>query len=1144
MGKISAERAESARNGAQAAVADAAADAGQAALRRPFKIIAFDWDGTAVVNRQADAAAVRGVIERLLELGVYVVVITGTNFQNVDRQLSSAIRGPHKRRLFILTNRGSEVFGFDDQSRPVLLWQRIATPEEERLLTEVADAVRDTIEAQTNLKLDIVYNRLKRRKIDLIPVPEWADPPKSVIGDLLQAVESRLVRGGLAGGLREAFQLTRQLAAEKGLPVARITSDVKHIEVGLTDKEDAIRWLIQELAHRAAVPVDAVLIGGDEFGPIAGFEGSDYKMYTSLAKGATYVSVGREPNGVPPGVLHIGGGPARFLELLKEQVRLHEEQEGARRFRPTSRALSAWGDAARGSAVSQPLRPVDLAADPSWVLVEEGHEAGREHEVESLFTVGNGYAGVRGSLPEGVRESRPATFIAGVFDKPTAEVTELVVQPDWTRLRVFVEGEEIRLYRGETLEHRRILDVRRGVFLREWRHRDNAGRVTDLHFTRFVSLVDRRAWVESLTILPENYSARIRVETVIDGRVINTTSGIRHLEVLEPSEEAPAEGPKRSGEVSRALILRARTRQSGIEIAYAAVGLLSAEEPVEVEHSITEGGGVVGECWEWEARLGTAYRFDKMVGVATSRDAPHPVDLAREEAARLAAAGVDAAFAAHAAAWAKRWEEADVRLPGNVDDQMAARFAIHHLIQSANPEDEHVSVAARGLTGEAYKGHVFWDTDIFVVPFFTFTDPPAARALLTYRYHTLPAARAKAREMGYQGALYAWESADTGVEETPRLALGAGGQIIPILTGEQEHHISADVTYAVWQYWRATGDDDFFRRFGAEIVLETARFWASRSTPGSDGLYHIREVIGPDEFHEAVDDNAFTNVMAQWNLERGLETAELLRERWPQVWADLASRLGLTSGDLATWRTVAERMYTGFDPRTGLFEQFRGYFQLEDIDLAQLGPRTASMEVLIGRERLHQSQVIKQSDVVMLMYLLWDRFSPQVREANFRYYEPRCAHGSSLSPSIHALMAARLGDVGLARQYYRQAAAVDLANNMGNAAGGVHTACQGGLWQALVFGFGGLYVHDSGLSFDPRPLTEWQSIGYTVQYRDRRLAVTAEAAPRSLEIELLRGEPLPIGLGEPASGETTLALGKRYHSVVEKGAWRTLEERR
>src|SRR5690606_6192767 len=228
-----------------------------------------------------------------------------------------------------------------------------------------------------------------------------------------------------------------------------------------------------------------------------------------------------------------------------------------------------------------------------------------------------------------------------------------------------------------------------------------------------------------------------------------------------------------------------------------------------------------------------------------------------------------------------------------------------------------------------------------------------------------------------------------------------------------------------------------------------------------------------DEYHEDVDDSAYTNVMAQWNLERGLEVVRLLRERWPARWRELEARLGIERGEPESWGDVAAAMYTGFDPETGLFEQFRGYHDLEDVDLSAYEPSAGPVDILLGRERTQRSKVIKQADVVLLLYLLWDRFTPEVRRANFRYYEPRCAHGSSLSPSIHALVAARVGELELARRYWRQEAGIALANNMGNAAGGVHGATLGGLWQATVFGFAGQRLAQEGPELVPRLPRGW-----------------------------------------------------------------------
>lgn len=291
-------------------------------LNRPFRIISFDWDGTAVENRSADARPMSVRIEELLKLGVPIVVITGTNFNNINKQFSSLIKGPHKRNLYILTNRGSEVYGFDENSEPVLIYQRKATAAEDLLLTKAAEAVRDYVRYRGGPKIDIVYNRLNRRKIDMIPELEWADPPKSRIGDLLKATEHRLRSGGITGGIKQLFELAQKLSREYGLDSARLTSDVKFIEVGLTDKADSVRWVLQHLAPQVGAHPEDVLFAGDEFGPIAGFEGSDFRMVIPEAKGSVFVSVGPEPAGVPPEVLHIGGGPAKFERLLESQIEL------------------------------------------------------------------------------------------------------------------------------------------------------------------------------------------------------------------------------------------------------------------------------------------------------------------------------------------------------------------------------------------------------------------------------------------------------------------------------------------------------------------------------------------------------------------------------------------------------------------------------------------------------------------------------------------------------------------------------------------------------------------------------------------------------------------------------------------------------
>jgi trehalose/maltose hydrolase-like predicted phosphorylase len=467
--------------------------------------------------------------------------------------------------------------------------------------------------------------------------------------------------------------------------------------------------------------------------------------------------------------------------------------------------------------------------------------------------------------------------------------------------------------------------------------------------------------------------------------------------------------------------------------------------------------------------------------------------------------GWRAVLDAHQDAWSDRWTDADVDIEGDEDVQRAVRFAVYHLISAANPDDERVSIGARALTGDAYFGHVFWDTEIYLLPFYTAVWPAAARALLMYRFHTLPAARAKASSIGCRGALYAWESADTGEETTPERVVGAQGEMVDILCGKLEQHISADIAYAVWQYWRATEDDAFFLDAGAEIILETARFWASRASAEADGRRHIRHVIGPDEYHEDIDDSAFTNVMARWNLARGLETADILRARWPDRAAALQAKLGLDSAELADWRDAVARIVTGLNDETGLYEEFSGFNALEAIDLTAYADRTSPMDVVMGRERTQRSQVVKQADVVALIALLPSEFPGAMAEANFRHYEPRCGHGSSLSPAMHALVAARIGDTDMALRYLHDIAGFDPDPT---SAGGVRIAGLGGIWQAVTLGFAGLDLTGETLAVEPHLPARWRSLAFRVHWRGRIIAL--RVTHDGVETRLVEGQPMEI----------------------------------
>lgn len=781
---------------------------------------------------------------------------------------------------------------------------------------------------------------------------------------------------------------------------------------------------------------------------------------------------------------------------------------------PSPRRSSPETDSTNPAAGPIPS-DVLFAVDPDWAVSDDGFSLAREREIESIMTISNGYVGTRGSVPEGTSRSSPATVLAGVFESDASGTSlELVALPDWTQCRILVEGVPLSLERGDILEHRRTLDLQHGLWLRTWRHRDPEGRVTGVRCMRMVALHDRHVFLQSVTITAENYAGTITVAS------------------------SPGEPPGRTrwqttreGEA----ILSTASTSRGASIAMARHGEVRTGNPQTADRAVDRRPEGVCERWTWRAERGEVARVDRVVAVYTSRDTHEPAAEAARHLRRVREARPESLVRGHVRAWENQWRMIGLRVVGDESAQRALRFAAYHLAAVVNPDDDRVSVGARALSGAVYKGHVFWDTEIYLLPFYTFTHPAAARALLRYRYHTLPAARDRARKHGYEGALYAWESADTGEDVTPDQVVGPDGRMIQILTGLQEHHISADVPYAVWQYWRATGDEEFFFSAGADIIIETARFWATRGRVESDGRYHIRTVIGPDEYHEHVSDNAYTNVMAQWNLERAADTAAWLGARHPEVWRAVAERLEVRPEEPAAWRRIAGAMTTGFDPRTNLFEQFDGFYRLEELDLAAYRDRTMPLDILLGRERTQRAKIVKQADVIALSALLWERFPEAVHEANFRYYEPRTAHGSSLSPAIHALVSARLGDTELAARYFRDAAAIDLADGTGNGAGGVHIAALGGLWQAAVFGFAGVRLRDDGVVLDPHLPPAWKEWSFSLQWRGRTVAVSIRREPDQVSVELQGGEPMIIELGVGIT--RTIDSNHRYVAHRDGAGW-------
>jgi trehalose/maltose hydrolase-like predicted phosphorylase len=728
--------------------------------------------------------------------------------------------------------------------------------------------------------------------------------------------------------------------------------------------------------------------------------------------------------------------------------------------------------------------------DAAWSLATKGYDPLRESSTESRFAVSNGFLGVRGgrAVTRGARwVVPPRTYVAGLFDTPDQAIPVLVPAASWLQVRISVPGKPLALDPFDVPSHRMTLDMKRGLVMTDWSHCQAGVATMRLRTLRLVSLSERALGLQVIRLDIEEGETEIAFEAGFEGLDLGL--------VCTRADDGLVEW---------------RTHFSGKRLAMATALTFELDGRALPAETV----GPLRCCWRWRTRPGQTVWLERTVSFARSDNGgPDPALAARSALAEAGQGGWRGIVSAHKKAWQMRWDASDVAIEGDDAAQKALRFAIYHLISAANPSDDTVSIGARALTGDDYHGHVFWDTEIYLLPFYTWTWPEAARAALMYRFHTLDGARQKAAGMGWRGALYAWESTDTGLETTPAQIVGPDRRVIPVLCGTLEQHISADVAYAVWQYWRITGDDAFFRAAGAEVLLETARFWASRAALEDDGLRHIRGVIGPDEYHEDIDDNAYTNVMARWNIRRALEAVEILRERWPETWEHLSSKLRLRQAELDEWRQTADAIVDGLAAKTGLFEQFDGFFGLEYIDLDDYAGRSVPLDVVLGRERTQSTQVVKQADVVALLALLPEEFPGGMAAKNFYYYETRCGHGSSLSASMHGVAAARIGDAEMALRYFRQSAAIDLSDSVVGIGGGVHIAALGGNWQVAVLGFAGLAARSGGISLDPKLPSAWRKLSFAVQWRGRSLKIRIDQDEQIVEADMDGGDPMTLAIG-------------------------------
>ncbi|MFZ4517903.1 MAG: glycoside hydrolase family 65 protein [Microthrixaceae bacterium] len=759
-----------------------------------------------------------------------------------------------------------------------------------------------------------------------------------------------------------------------------------------------------------------------------------------------------------------------------------------------------------------------------WMLIYEGMDPDGEGLREALCTLGNGYLATRGALPECVADGvhYPGTYAAGIYNRLSSDINgrdveneSLVNLPNWLPLRFRYDGGEwIDETTAEVDAHRIELDTHRGVLTRHTEFRESSGRRTRITQRRFVSMDDAHLCGLETTIVPLDRAGRLEVWSGLDGRVTN--SGVPRYSSL-PSRHLDPIATTVHGDDTVCLVVE--TNQSRIRIAESArTHVLLNGERVAPETTVDEHPGAVALSLRLDVSPGDEVIVEKLVAVFTSRD--DAISEPRLEACDLVqvAGGFDELLEHHTVAWRHRWNRTQLE-PG-CDGEVARLLNLHmfHCMVTVSPHSAllDVGVPARGLHGEAYRGHIFWD-EMFIFPFFSLRVPELTRSLLFYRYRRLPQARRLARENGFTGAMFPWQSSANGREETQTMHLNPDSGHWLQDGSHLQRHVNSAIAYNVWQYYQATGDEEFMRFFGAELLFEIARLWSSMAVyDHSLDRYAIRGVMGPDEYHEGypdrdgpgLDNNSYTNLMAVWCLARALE---LLKDLPPGTAAELRERLVITQEELDRWGDVSRKMLVCFhdsgldgDLAGPVISQFQGYEHLLELDWDGYRARygdIARLDRILEAEgdSPDRYQLTKQPDVLMLFYLLsedelaglLDRLGyeadPGLRRRCIAYYEPRTSHGSTLSRVVHAWIHAReQRERSWAEFLSALHSDVDDVQG-GTTREGIHVGAMAGTIDLVQRCYTGLELRHDELRLDPVIPAELGSLGLNLRYRQHNL---------------------------------------------------------
>ena len=775
-----------------------------------------------------------------------------------------------------------------------------------------------------------------------------------------------------------------------------------------------------------------------------------------------------------------------------------------------------------------PLYPLD-----SWQICEDYFSPEHMMLSETVFALGNGYIGIRGCFEEGLtknnHKSIEGIYLNGFYESvpiPHAErgygyavnTQTMLNVTNSKKIELYLDYERFSLDSGTVLKFKRTLDLRKGYLIRQVTWRSPQGKEVEIEATRLVSLSEKHVLAFRYRVKPLNFSGAVNISSAINGAVDNHTH-----EEEDPRFSATLGGLglTTTGIMAEnnGAVLTQEARRSGLSLACAMENRVSGSKPSNI--AAEQAGQQVMINYSFNATQDQWLALEKYVSYYTSLDYPQPdlPGLAQETAARMKEKGFNQLLKEQEKHLDKYWEAIGLEIDGDLKAEQGLRFNLFHLLQAAG-SDGRTGIAAKGLTSEGYDGHYFWDTEIYMIPFFTAVMPEQARKLLEYRYSILEHARSRAVDLSHsKGALYPWRT----------IAGEEGSSYYP--AGTAQYHINAAIAYAISKYIELTGDYSFMVEYGAEIIFETARLWEDLGAyiPSKENCFCYNEVTGPDEYTALVNNNCYTNLMARWHLQYAVETARYMQEKYSDEYQRLSDEIKLEEKEINAWEKAAAAMYVPYDQKLQIHPQDDSFFEKEIWDFKNTPSEKYPLLLNYHPLVIYRYQVCKQPDVILGQLLLGNQFSLEQKKRDYQYYEPITTHDSSLSPSIFSVVASELGIYDDAYNFFQLAARLDLDNIFGDTHYGVHMANMAGSWLCLAHGFGGMRTDEGWLYLNPYLPEGWNYYSFKITYGNNQIAVEVE--PESVTYCNLQGEDLEF---KHAGNLIKLAEGEKVNCQIQK----------